>query len=287
MNKEPFNMKTARDISITRVLYDIGHKPVKVINESQWYLSPLRKERKPSFKVNTMLNRWYDFGEQIGGNVIDLIIQIYGFSPGEALKYLSKYDANTILSSFGQQKISNRIELLEVKPIQHKALKDYLQSRCIREDIYQEYCKEVHYRVRGKRYFAVGFENQTGGYELRSKFWKGCIGKKDISYIKNNSGRLLVFEGFIDFLSLLSCGNGLKGDDAIILNSVANAKRIYTFLDNYPLTSLYLDNDEAGNRYTKALLEHAHRGKSDMREHYQGSKDVNEYLIQASQNNNQ
>lgn len=279
-------MKTARDISITRVLYDIGHEPVKVINESQWYLSPLRKERKPSFKVNTMLNRWYDFGEQIGGNIIDLIIQIYGFSPGEALQYLSRYDPDTILSSFGQQKTSNRIELLEVKPIQHKALKDYLQSRCIREDIYQEYCKEVHYQVRGKRYFAVGFENQNGGYELRSKFFKGCIGKKDISYIKNNSSRLLVFEGFIDFLSLLSLGENLKEDDTIVLNSVANAKKIYPFLDNYPLTSLYLDNDEAGDKYTKALIQHAKRGISDLRHNYEKAKDLNEYLFLASLNNN-
>lgn len=279
-------MKTARDISITRVLYDIGHEPVKVINESQWYLSPLRKERKPSFKVNTMLNRWYDFGDQRGGNIIDLIIQIYGFTPGEALRYLSKYDVNTILSSFGQQKPSNQIELLEVKPIQHKALKDYLQSRCIREDIYQEYCKEVHYQVRGKRYFAVGFENQTGGYELRSKFFKGCIGKKDISYIKNNSSRLLVFEGFIDFLSLLSLGENLKEDDAIVLNSVANAKKIYTLLDNYPLTSLYLDNDEAGDKYTEALIQHAKRGISDQRHNYEKAKDLNEYLFLASLNNN-
>lgn len=280
-------MKTARYISITRVLYDIGYEPVKVINESQWYLSPLRKERKPSFKVNTMLNRWYDFGDQRGGNIIDLIIQIYGFTPGEALRYLSRYDPDTILSSFGQQKLSNQIELLEVKPIQHKALKEYLQSRCVREDIYQKYCKEVHYIVRGKRYFAIGFENQSGGYELRSKFFKGCIGKKDISYIKNNSLRLLVFEGFVDYLSLLSHGDSIKDADIIILNSVANAKKIYPLLDNYPLTSLYLDNDEAGDKYTKALLEHAHRGKSDLRHNYEGFKDLNEYLIQISQNNKQ
>jgi len=247
MKTEPFNMKTARDISIIRVLYDIGYEPVKIINESQWYLSPLRKERKPSFKVNTMLNRWYDFGDQQGGNVIDLIIQIYGFTPREALKYLTRYDVNTILSSFGQQKPSNQIELLEVKSIQHKALKEYLQSRCVQEDIYQGYCKEVHYIVQGKRYFAVGFENQSGGYELRSRYFKGCIGKKDISYIKNNSERLLVFEGFIDFLSLLGHGENLKEDDIIILNSVANARKIYPLVDNYPLTSLYLDNDEAGD----------------------------------------
>lgn len=286
MNKEPFNMKTARDISITKVLYDIGLEPVRVINESQWYLSPLRKERKPSFKVNTLLNRWYDFGEQVGGNIVDLVIQVYGFTPGEALKYLSKYNVSSSLSSFDQQKQSNQIELLDVKLIEHKALREYMSSRCVREDIYQEYCKEIHYRVRDKRYFAVGFENQSGGYELRSKFFKGCIGKKDISYLKNNSSRLLVFEGFIDYLSLLGHGENLKEDDTIVLNSVGNVRKIYSLLDNYSLTSLYLDNDEAGNKYTKNLLELAKRKISDLRHNYDGFKDLNEFLIQASLNNN-
>ncbi len=280
-------MKIARDISIIRVLYDIGHEPVKVINESQWYLSPLRKERKPSFKVNTMLNRWYDFGDQQGGNIIDLIIQIYGFTPGEALRYLSKYDVNTMLSSFGQREASSQIELLQVKPIQHKALKEYLQLRCIKENIYQKYCKEVHYQVRGKKYFAVGFENQIGGYELRSKFFKGCIGKKDISYIRNKSANvLIIFEGWFDYMSLLSLDDNYIDADAIILNSVANVKKIYSLLGDYHLVGLHLDNDPAGDKWTDDLMKHIHRGVCDSRGNYQGSKDLNEYLIHTSLNNN-
>ena len=67
---------------------------------------------------------------------------------------------------------------------------------------------------------------------------------------------------------------------------MANAKKIYTLLDNYPLNSLYLDNDEAGDKYTKALIQHGKRGISDLRHNYEGAKDLNEYLFLASLNNN-
>lgn len=42
-----------------------------------WYKSPLRTESEPSFKVNTELNKWFDFGLGKGGNIIDLAEQLY------------------------------------------------------------------------------------------------------------------------------------------------------------------------------------------------------------------
>jgi hypothetical protein len=54
-----------------------------------WALSPFREEKTPSFKVNAEKQRWYDFGENSGGDVIDLEMKLKGFSFKDACKYLN------------------------------------------------------------------------------------------------------------------------------------------------------------------------------------------------------
>ena len=49
----------------------IGHEPEKILRNSYWYISPLRDEKTPSFKVNRTMNHWYDFAEGKGGNLVD------------------------------------------------------------------------------------------------------------------------------------------------------------------------------------------------------------------------
>ncbi|MCB0458954.1 MAG: DNA primase, partial [Flavobacteriaceae bacterium] len=60
-----------------------------------WFLSPFRSESQASFKVSKTKNRWYDHGTGIGGNVIDLVIQLMKCTVQEALNFL-----NNDLSSF-------------------------------------------------------------------------------------------------------------------------------------------------------------------------------------------
>ena len=69
--------------------------------------------------------------------------------------------------------------------------------------------RDRNYGVRGKRYFAVGFPNMAGGYEVRSRYFKGCIPPKAVSLVKANdipADECLVFEGFMDFLSAVTLG---------------------------------------------------------------------------------
>ena len=67
--------------------------------------------------------------------------------------------------------------------LSHEALKGYLKERGIDPAIAGRFCKEVTYGIRGKRYFAIGFMNRSGGYELRNPMFKGCISPKDISCV--------------------------------------------------------------------------------------------------------
>ena len=53
----------------------------------------------------------------------------------------------------------------------------------------------------GKQYYAIGFKNNAGGYELRNEKFKASSSPKDITLIKNQAEKIAVFEGFFNFLS--------------------------------------------------------------------------------------
>lgn len=288
------DIKQITAISIKRYLERIGISPIKDKGYYGIYFSPFRSDTSPSMKVDYNKNLWIDFGSNEGGSIIDLVMKLERCTVKEAINklangtYLSDYSFSFHCNESIQE---NNIELIKVKPILHWALKDYLESRCIKEEVYQYYCKEVHYRVKdGKQYFAVGFENESGGYELRSKYFKGCIGKKNISFIKNDSTTLCVFEGFMDFLSGLCYDSDQENPstenvDTIILNTITNAKKIHPLLHCYSTVALFLDNDTAGQKCTSEIQQQATKEIIDGRHIYKNYKDLNEYLIH-SQNNN-
>ena len=173
MKKEKLNCKSARNIFITEVLGKLEHFPIRESEKEAWFLSPLRSETQASFKVNKILNRWYDHGKGIGGNNIDLVCLIYGCSVKEALKILND---DISFFSFQQQSLfieeGKSISIIKVQEIQHPALVHYLSSRKITIRIARRYCKEVRYRCNDKHYFAIGLHNKLGGWELRNKFFQ-------------------------------------------------------------------------------------------------------------------
>ena len=63
-------IQDAKQIKLADYLQSLGYTPVKQQGRSLWYKSPLRHETDASFKVNTELNQWYDFGIGKGGNII-------------------------------------------------------------------------------------------------------------------------------------------------------------------------------------------------------------------------
>ncbi len=75
----------------------------------------------------------------------------------------------------------------------------------------------------------------AGGYEVRSRYFKGCIPPKSVSLVKANdipADECLVFEGFMDFLSAVTLG--VTGNaDCLVLNSVANVEKAAGLLDGY------------------------------------------------------
>lgn len=116
--------------------------------------------------------------------------------------------------------------------------------------------------------------------ELRSPGFKGCLGKKGITFLDGarEPGRIRVFEGFMDFLSALALWPEEAGEPALVMNSVALAGRAAEAVAATGLRAcLYLDSDTAGDACTARLLS-ALPGAEDCRERFAPAKDVNEYL---------
>ena len=278
------NIEKAKQIPIELVLQKMNYKPSKTNGFDVWYSSPLHEEKTPSFKINTKINRWYDHGLQKGGNIIDFIAIKFNYTIPEVLKFLKNYSDESIFS-FQKQKniVSNfsetetKVNIIKVTEIQHYALKEYLENRKIYHYENEPNLKEVHYEVNAKKYFGIGFQNRSNGFEIRSKYAKICIGKKDISLgVKGYKNKLRIFEGFFDYLSFL---NKFKSDsDFLILNSIALINRCDEILSNYDEIELYFDNDAAGDLYTKSTQEKFKNAK-DCRGFYKDFKDLNEWLV--------
>ena len=286
-------IKEIKSIPLATFLSQLGHEPTARKGTRLWYKSPLRQEHTPSFKVETTLNCWYDFGLGRGGNIIDLATELYQSTD---LRYLMRCIINscpvpsvqTVASSYPQRHSAPSMERFEVVPLKHRALIAYLQERGIPAHIAKAKCKEAHYCVNGRFYFAVAFENVCGGWELRNRYFKGCRGRKDISYLPlardGPSKECAVFEGFIDYLSALTLGI-ISGADAIILNSVANVNKAMSHLSRYEVINCYLDNDDAGHRVLSVLSEAFGERVIDRSTEYSQFSDFNDYLIRHNYKN--
>lgn len=280
-------LKEIKSIPLADFMSKLGHEPASRKRTRLWFKSPLRQEDTPSFKVDISLNCWYDFGLGKGGNIIDLAAEIYKSTD---LHYLKCCITNscpvasvqTVTSSFHQRHSAPSMERLEVVPLEHRALVAYLQQRGIPAHIAKAKCKEAHYSVNGKPYFAVAFGNVNGGYELRNKYFKGCRGRKDISYLPwSRDGPLAecaVFEGFIDYLSALTLGI-ITGNDVVVLNSVVNVNKAIPYLNGYTAINCYLDNDNVGRTALSELTALYGTTVIDRSSLYSGFNDLNESLI--------
>jgi hypothetical protein len=178
-------------------------------------------------------------------------------------------------------KKNNKAKDVIIKPLEHRALLTYLLDRKISIDVARKYLNEVRFKIGDKKYFALSFYNKSNGIETRNIYFKGCLGKKDISILLLNKQdkRLKIFEGFIDFLSYLEINKKAKLSNYLILNSVSlKEKAIDEVKGRFLKYELYLDNDRAGDDTTKYLQQEL-QNTVDKRAYYKKYKDINDFLI--------
>jgi DNA primase len=279
-----------KQISIREYLNNMGIHPTKNYGYYGLYQCPYREDRNASFKVDYTKNVWYDFGTNEGGSIIDLVMKLNNCSLKEAITDINQYVNTTVRQvntfSFHGSIVSDKINnetpitiIRDIHPITHPKLIACVQERKIDLDLANKYCREVHYRNRGKDYFSIGFRNDKGGYELSSPpDFKGCISPKDITTICKNSDTCLAFEGFWDFLSYLTIQKIENSKhDIAVLNSVANVQKAMDFLKSHKEIYTYMDNDDAGRKATE-FIQSTNSNVHNRSTKYTEYKDLNDYL---------
>ncbi len=298
-------------VSIVQYLEIEGYKHAYIQKGNYFYLSPIRAESTPSFNVSLLKNLWHDYGLGEGGNIINLVQRMNpAWSDHEVLTYLEKkikehhlqfaedYSARSReeqeriswkLSQAPKNTVNDETVIERVVNLGHPYLRDYIINRRIDFELAKEYCKEVHYSVKEKHFYAIAFENIEGGWEVRNKYSKRSIGKKSISIVNptdTQNNHYCVFEGFFDMLTyatikkwMINLELCIEYDcDYIVLNSVSNIKVLLPHLQGYDFIHCYLDNDDAGALATSKIMNAYSCQCIDESKRYSNYKDINDVI---------
>lgn len=285
----------ANDISLVDYLSSLGHHPQKIRGNNYWYLSPLRKERTASFKVDQKLNLWYDHGTGKGGTLVDFGMAYFKCSTKELLQQLKKGIQPLKNQQSGMsfdlrntsEKSDEKLKVISIQELTNPALKQYLLDRQIPLAIASQFCKEVCFEIHSREQLAIGFKNDKGGYELRNQNFKGSSSPKVPTLIVGeDSKNIAVFEGFFDFLSFqtLRCSPARLElhlpklqPDMLVLNSLSFFEKSRERMERYSNIDLFLDTDKAGIELTKKALTWSIKYK-DCSQFYARHKDLNDFL---------
>lgn len=276
-----------KTIPITEYLSEQSLQPVRMNGAELVYYSPKNQEHTPSFFVNPQKNVFHDFsglGEQ--GDIIRLIQYINGCSFIQAIETLEAFkpERNHSFSFSGQNSSPTNqpptAEVISIQPLRNRALIDYVASRKISYAIASTYLKEVYYRVKQRQYYATGFGNDQGGFELRSQHFQGGTSPKWFTYLSAQSTAAInLFEGVFDFLSCCQLFNTQRlRNPTIVLNSLSFVNNALPMLSEYGTVNAFLDNDKSG----KLALERLKKEGLNVRDcshYYPNSKDFNEHLM--------
>jgi|SRR6218665_75346 len=290
IGKRRLSCNEAKQMDLVGYLASLGFSPSKIKGKDHWYLSPLRDERTPSFKVNQKENVWFDHGSGRGGNLIDFGILFHQCSVKELLQRLEtgfSFHQPVILKRLPENESQSTIKVVSAGALSSLSLLRYLKQRRIDETVARKYCQEVLVELNEKRFSAIGFRSNKGGFELRNPSFKGSTSPKSVTMVENDFQKLSVFEGFFDFLSLQTIQRNAATDSSfLILNSTAFFEKSRPLMKSYAKIHLYLDNDKTGQNLTQKALSW---GDNYINESglYKGYKDLNEWMQQIGKSQKQ
>ncbi|QKJ28388.1 toprim domain-containing protein [Mucilaginibacter mali] len=278
--------------SLVDLLTHLGYEPVKRVRNEQLYLSMLRdSDTTPSFSVNDKQGTWFDFGEGKGGNIIDFALLYWkGLPFPEVLEKIVLTCGSLIpdLAAAPNYKRQSLLEkepsykILDIKDIgSNAAILNYLESRGVGQ-VAEGRLKEIYYYIEDEdkkrnKFFAAGWQNEQGAWEIRNLNFKGCLGHKAISFIPNSEKKLAVFEGFFNYLSWLT-ENPFAPDSVLVLNSLSLLQAGIIKAQDFRDIALYFDNDPSGRQAThdfQAALPWA----VDRASIYKGYNDYNDLIV--------
>lgn len=248
-----------------------------------------------------------------GGGKLDLVCLLGGFdSYGEAVnhllsesgqKFISRSSSDAAMAAGDQKMRSSSIVIEESRPeIRRSSLISYGRSRGISQALLSRYCEQVlmHFsKTPDIHHYFLSFINNKGGRALRNgervvnKVSTSPSAPTSISsdgrFSKDvTADRVLVFEGFFNFLSYMEYfGKDIPVNyDVCVLNSVTNLSQAMPLLMRYPTIGLALDNDTPGYRAAEAIREAAEakgiRTRDIAGTVYPSFNDMNDLLVSKS-----
>ena len=293
--------KQLHSISIIEIMAHYGKRLEHT--RSGLYYSPFRDERTPSFQIDEAKNTWYDYGTSEGGGLFDFVCKLAGITRGEVYDWLASFrhmvpesEYKTVIAPLMQRK--PQASRIVIDSASHTFTKDklieYALSRAVSKEVLAKYCEEVIYHIDSapdRKFFAIGFKNNSGGYVLRSSISKRCS-SSDITTLDSNgqmsqevtSDKVIVFEGFMDFLSWITdVKQQTPQYDCCILNSVSNVAKALPWIMEHSNIAAFMDNDQAGRETLQKIMDCASEGAHDvcvydMARLYEGYNDLNEKL---------
>ncbi|TKC08009.1 hypothetical protein FA048_12660 [Pedobacter polaris] len=282
-------------VSIADFLEKLGIEPKHRSGAEAFYLSPIRaSDTDASFSVNEKKGKWFDHGEGKGGNLIDLALLYYNTASVKTVVQR----INDLFSGVLILPIANRNENFKTNDIEVKnyniiktkdlgsnpSITNYLSTRGL-DTGDKHNLREVYYELKNqagesKNYFGVGWQNESGGWDIRNPYFKGCLGKKDITFIKGFGFQIQVFEAMLDYQSAIKENPHRTLATSIIMNSTAMVEKTIQKIkeEKFSEIELFLDNDATGKKITEKLLENFPTAK-DCSNLYAGFKDYNEKLM--------
>ena len=292
------NCAKANESDLIEYLASLEYHPAKIRNKDYWYLSPLRDERDPSFKVNKLKNIWYDHGIGKGGKVVDFVMQYFNCNLSDALHKISLFhQQDQLRESAGRihdfKAKDDRLQAVDMSKAAIKiidandaitdvSLCQYLQKRRIDIQIANRYCKEVSCSLNDRQYKAIGYKNTALGYELRNEYFKGSSSPKYVTYLDNKAANITVFEGFFDFLTYQSILQDAAQHmtNFLVLNSLSFFERSLLLMEKHDRVHLYLDHDNAGRKCAQMAQQRSLKYRDESRL-YKGHKDLNEWRMNS------
>ncbi|MFA6083419.1 toprim domain-containing protein [Mucilaginibacter sp.] len=284
------NLLTAKELkeqgSLVDLLSRLGYQPVPKRGREKMYISMLRdNDTNPSFSVNDDLGVWFDHGDGKGGNIIDFGLAYWknlGFN--EVVKKIQEVCSIEPVQQRAPRprkpvKVQHVVE--RVKPLgTHPAITDYLKGRGVFE-VAKFYLSEVYYYVEDenevrKHYFAAGWLNENNSWEVRNRYFKGCMGHKGITFIPGHPKNAVVFEGFINFLSW-RYEHPEADHSVIVLNTLTLLQQGINKAKAFSSLDIYFDRDKAGKSSSRDFLK-ALPYATDRSAVYDGFNDYNDKI---------
>ncbi|WP_316738447.1 hypothetical protein [Pedobacter aquatilis] len=296
MNIENTIREIKDQISILSFLKNLGHKPVKQIGKEHYFKSIFRNEHTDSLVVNEELEVWFDRGGRNasgirGGTIIDIALAYwYPVSLEIAIQKIKETMADITLKKVKSRHrkklpvLNRRYVIREIKEItRNPSIFSFLLCRGV-WTVADECLKEIHYQVAGlaqsnKSFYAAGWQNENGGWEIRNKYFKGCLGTRGLTFIASNSSRLLLFEDYFDYLTWRFYHED-EPADIIVLNSLSLLGAAIKRCKAYAEIEIYFSNDVSGKEASLKVTG-IYPSAKDCSLEYRGYNNYNEMLMSS------